>query len=271
MNASLDTVEHLENQAVALSDKFNKAETDFPTRTIPKGMEIHSLESKMKNRNQYRANLETGSIDDFAKYFKKFDGQNCFINAEDMKAKSIFDIGTAENPLHCKHTASLELKKSAAFKALGNLSHNTFTQRELTDWIEEWHDFITPLEDTVEKKSMTMAKAVKSIRNLTIESKTKSDHNDATFSSRKTTMQEVEAKSEDGLPGYFTFSCVPYDGLNKQTFDLRMSIKTSHDVPFFGLKVMREESIAEDLAKEFQEKLSKEIDCSDTYIGSLQV
>lgn len=272
MSLSKEAIEHIEQKAIAVSEKQTDQAADHPFRIVPTGMSIESIEQFMFTRNQFRAKMETESIDDFIKYFKDYEGDNCFINAENMAAKSIFDLGTTSEPEHCKHKASLSLKKTAAFKAVNRLSGNQFSQRELADWLEEWHDFVIPLEDNTEKKPMAMAMAIASIRKLTIESKQKSDHEERNFSTRKTAMSEIEAKSEDGLPGYFQFKCVPYDGLEERTFDIRIGIKTSHETPYFSLRVMREESIAEELAKEFKEILTKNLpEDTSTYIGSLAV
>jgi len=273
MSLSKESIIHIENQAIALShEKSLDDNTDFPHRLIPDSMKVESLEPFMSFRNHFRATMKTASINDFVKYFKDYEGSNCFINAPGMAAKTIFDLGDTAEPEHCHHKAILSLTKTAAYKAICNLNGNDFSQKSLADWLEEWHDFVTPLTDNADKEEMQMAKAIAAIRTLTIESKIKSDHETNNFSSRKTAMQEIEARSEDGLPGYFKFKCIPYEGLSERTFDLRMGIKTSHENPHFILRVMREESIEEELATEFQELLINELPkAAKTYIGSLKV
>ena len=98
METPLDTMKHIESQALTISDNFNDQATYFPTRVLPKDMGLHSLEEHMEFRNHYRAKMLTNSVPDFVNYFTTNNGENCFIDAEEMRAKTIFDIGTIEEP-----------------------------------------------------------------------------------------------------------------------------------------------------------------------------
>ena len=265
-----DTVEHIENQAIALSDNFNKVVTDFPTRTLPKDMVIESLESEMKHRNQFRAKVSTHFIDDFAKYFKLYEGLNCYINADEMRAKTIFDIGTLDKPLHCKHEAKIKLKKTALFNVLINANGVKLSQRDMAEWIEEWNDCTEAYANIDDQDVIAAGKAAAAIRNLTIEEVKKSDHSEGNFNSSKSQLEQIDAKSSEGLPGYFTFTCIPYLGLEERKFTLRLNVIKSHDKPMFVLRVLRFDGIEEELAIEFRDLLVSALpeEC-ETFIGDI--
>lgn len=271
MSLSRETIEHIEQVALTIAQKFNDAPTHFPTRTLPKDMVIHNLEKYQASRNHYRASMDTQSIADFVKYCEKHNATNCFIISQEMSAKTIFDIGTPELPLHCHHKAYLGLKKTAAYKALKMFNGSRESQRNMADWIEEWHDLITPLADDEEKTPISLAKAVNSIRKLTVEQIKRSDHEQGNFKAARTTLESIEAKADD-LPGWLKFTCVPYEGLSETEFLLRLSIIKSHDEPQFVIRIFREEAISEELAVEFKEILTEKLpEQCETYIGELSV
>ena len=272
METPLDTMKHIESQALTISDNFNDQATYFPTRVLPKDMGLHSLEEHMEFRNHYRAKMLTNSVPDFVNYFTTNNGENCFIDAEEMRAKTIFDIGTIEEPKHCKHVAYLELKKTAAFKELEKANGNHFSQKDMAEWIEEWNDLISASEDVKGEEDIALSKAIAAIRRVTIEEITKSDHGQSNFKSDRSTLESIEAKSDEALPSFFHFTCTPYEGLKENTFTLRMSILKSHGSPGFVLRVLRYEAIEEELANEFKDLLVKELpeECL-TYIGELSV
>ena len=272
MNMPVETIRHIENRALTISADLNDNTTDNPVMILPDDMVIHDIEEHMELRNQFRAEMETQSIDDFVNYFKEYKGESCFINAEDMRAKTIFDIGTIEEPKHCKHKALLQLNKTSSFKELLRINALKHDQKEMADWIEEWHDIITPLTDDSDQNDIPLSTAIAAIRRLTIEEIKKSDHEQGSFRTAKTSMESIEAKADEGMPGYFKFTCTPYEGLKEQQFILRLNILKSHNMPMFVMRVQRIETIIENLAKEFQELLASKLpDSCKTYIGDLTV
>lgn len=277
MTLPKDTVVHIENKAIAMSEKFNGKETDYPTRTLPIDMQIHNLEKFQNYRNNYRAKMSTRSIDDFIGYHKLHEGKNCYVSPEDMVARTIFDIGTKGKPLHCVHKAVISLHKTALYEALLNavLSHKS--QRQMADWIEEWHDHIEALADSdkvgsQEKDVIPLAKAIAAIRRLTIEEAKKSTHEEGNFKASRTALETIEAKADEGMPGYFKFTCTPYPGLGEREFILRVNIIKSHNAPEFKLRILQADKIKEELTEEFRDILVKQLpeEC-ETFIGNLEV
>lgn len=89
-----------------------------PAVAKPEGLEIVNLEKYQNNRYRFRGSLKTTSISDFVKYcigYSDADGVRCFINAEDMSAKTIFNLGTIAAPGHADNSAVIGLKKHPLF------------------------------------------------------------------------------------------------------------------------------------------------------------
>lgn len=73
-------------------------ETACPAAVLPDNASIESLERFGLERFRFRGAMETTSIDDFARYSTGYASAEtparCFIDADNMRARSIFNIGT---------------------------------------------------------------------------------------------------------------------------------------------------------------------------------
>jgi len=118
--------------------------THDPVIIAPDNFKLRSLEPYMKNRSGYRFTFKTESINDFIQYGIDFDqvGASCFVDSSHMVAKTVFDLGTLEEPLHQEHTAFLSLEKTAAFSKLLSMNGAKLSQRQASDFIEDWDDSI---------------------------------------------------------------------------------------------------------------------------------
>lgn len=94
--------------------------TECPVALLPDNVNIESLERFMTERFRFRGVMTTTSIDDFVEYSKGYADEHsrCFINAETMKAVTVFNIGTLEQPGHADNKALLELKATSPYRAL---------------------------------------------------------------------------------------------------------------------------------------------------------
>ncbi|MCU3671316.1 YfdQ family protein, partial [Enterobacter hormaechei subsp. steigerwaltii] len=73
-----------------------------PTALLPDGTNVESLERFSLERFRFRGAMGTTSIEDFVRYSKGYasstEKARCFIDADKMTARSIFNIGTLDNP-----------------------------------------------------------------------------------------------------------------------------------------------------------------------------
>lgn len=65
---------------------------------LPENFRIHDLEKFNLNRFRFRGALSTASIDDFTRYSKDLadEGTRCFIDADNMRAVSVLNLGTID-------------------------------------------------------------------------------------------------------------------------------------------------------------------------------
>lgn len=86
-----------------------------PTALLPQDTNVESLERFALERFRFRGAMDTTSIDDFVRYSvgyaREDEKARCFIDADNMLARSIFNIGTLDNPGHADNVASIKLKK----------------------------------------------------------------------------------------------------------------------------------------------------------------
>lgn len=236
---------------------------------LPENFRIHDLEKFNLNRFRFRGALSTASIDDFTRYSKDLadEGTRCFIDADNMRAVSVLNLGTIDEPGHADNTATLKLKKTAPFSALLSVNGERNSQKSLAEWIEDWADYLVGFDangDTIQA-----TKAAAAVRKITIEANQTADFEDNDFSGKRSLMESVEAKTKDIMPVAFEFKCVPFEGLKERPFKLRLSIITG-DRPVLVLRIIQLEAVQEEMANEFRDLLVEKFKDSkvETFIGT---
>ncbi|WP_404462195.1 YfdQ family protein [Providencia rettgeri] len=242
-----------------------------PAVAKPDGLEIVSLERYQEGRYRFRGALKTTSISDFVKYsvgYADTPGVRCFIDAEDMSAKTIFNLGTIAAPGHADNSAVIGLKKTSPFSAVLSVNGRKQGQKELAEWLEDWREFLLAFD--AEGNVLDIKQAIGAVRRITIESSRSSDHEDSDFSANRSVMESVEAKSKDIMPAAFEFKCTPYEELQERAIKLRYSILTSHDTPALILRIVQLENLEEQMAQEFRDLLASKFEGSqiETFIGN---
>lgn len=244
-----------------------------PTAVLPAGTGIESLERFSSERFRFRGAMETTSIDDFVRYSSGYAKENekarCFIDADNMLARSIFNIGTLDNPGHADNVASIKLKKTAPFRALLSINGDHLNQKQIAEWLEDWSDYLIAFD--ADGNTMKIAQAAQAVRRITIQQTNASDHEDGDFSGKKSLMQSIEASSKDVMPVAFEFKCVPYEGLGERAFSLRNSLLKSND-PVFVLRIVQLEAQEEAIANEFRDLLIGKFDGKpvEAFIGTFK-
>ncbi|HAT3665039.1 TPA: YfdQ family protein [Citrobacter freundii] len=242
-----------------------------PTALLPEGTGVESLERFSLERFRFRGAMTTTSIDDFARYSKVYASDSeparCFIDADNMTARSVFNIGTLDNPGHADNVASITLKKTAPFRALLQIDGQRLKQKQIAEWLEDWSDYLLAFD--ADGNTMQISQAAQAVRRITIQQATQQDHEAGDFAGKKSLMQSVEASSKDVMPVAFEFKCVPYEGLGERRFNLRNSLLTS-DEPCFVLRIVQLEAQKEEIANEFRDLLISKFEGEsvETFIGN---
>ncbi|HDG1673027.1 TPA: DUF2303 family protein [Kluyvera cryocrescens] len=266
-SAAIQDVQKLTLSSFALE---KVRETACPTALIPDNAGIESLERFDLERFRFRGSMETTSIDDFVRYSTGYSSDEtparCFIDADNMRARSIFNIGTLVNPDHADNTASIGLKQTAPFRALLAIDGTRLSQKQIAEWLEDWKDYLLAFD--ADGNSMQITQAAQAVRRVTIQQATQSDHEDSDFSGKKSLMQSIEASSKDVMPVAFEFKCVPYEGLGERAFSLRNSLLKSGE-PCFVIRIVQLEAQEEAIANEFRDLLISKFDGEpvETFIG----
>lgn len=248
-------------------------DTFTPTLVLPSDQKIHSIEKFQAGRSRFRGALHTHSLLDFGNYVMRENEDITaagFVNADDMSCSVYFNLGDIVAPGHGDHTATLTLKKTAAFKALERAASTTFAQKDLSDWIEDWAPNLKALDPN--DAYVDLRRAAAAIRSISIEQARKSEHVVGDMSASRSAMDQIEAKSAEGLPAEFLFTTEPYEGLNTQTIRLRVAVLTGGDKPALRLRWIGEDQLREDLAQEFKDVVQKEVGRAATLtIGSFNL
>ncbi|EIQ3192603.1 DUF2303 family protein [Salmonella enterica] len=246
--------------------------TDCPAVLVPSGVKTYDLEHLMANRYRFRGDMNTTCIEDFVQYSKGYAGEGvrCFIDADEMSATTVFNIGTLDKPGHADNRAHLKLKKTSPFRSLLEVNSAKYRQKTLAEWVEDWNDFLKAYD--TQGNEINIKQAVSAIRKITIEATRNADYEDQDMSAKRSVMESVEAKSKDAMPSYFEFECIPYEGLTNRTFRLRFSILTS-DEPILIVRIIQLETHEEEMAKEFRDLLAGKFDGQqiETFIGNFSV
>lgn len=244
-----------------------------PTALLPEGTAIESLERFSLERFRFRGAMTTTSIDDFARYSKGYASDSeparCFIDADNMTARSVFNIGSLDNPGHADNVASITLKKTAPFRALLQIDGQRLKQKQIAEWLEDWSDYLLAFD--ADGNTMQISQAAQAVRRITIQQATQQDHETSDFAGKKSLMQSVEASSKDVMPVAFEFKCMPYEGLDERRFSLRNSLLTS-DEPCFVLRIVQLEAQEEEIANEFRDLLISKFEGEsvETFIGNFK-
>lgn len=268
-----NAIQEVQKLAIAGLSIGNIDATECPTALIPQNAQVESLERFNTQRFRFRGALSTTSIDDFVRYSVGYavtdTPARCFIDADNMSARSVFNIGTLDKPGHADNVAGITLKKTAPFRALLDVNGDRLNQKQIAEWLEDWSEFLTAFDASGE--TMTIAQAAQAVRRVTIQQSSQADHEEGDFSGKKSLMQSVEASSKEVMPVAFEFKCVPYEGLGERRFNMRNSLLKSSD-PVFVLRIVQLEAQEEAIANEFRDLLIGKFDGEpvETFIGNFK-
>ncbi|MEO5811580.1 MAG: DUF2303 family protein [Rhodanobacter sp.] len=223
---------------------------------------ITSLEHLESGRARYRGKFATPYLQAFADYVVRNRENDStgpqpqgFINTDTMQATVFFNLGDREDPGHADYTANLKLQQTAAFTALNRHTGTTLDQRGLHDFIEDWRDNIAVLYNGAADTSKPLSAALAAIRDISIDTARSINSVERDMGATRSAMESVDAKSKHTLPSGFQFRCVPYDGLQERTFNLRLGVNTGSDKLSLVLRIQQAEATTEAIAKDFADRL----------------
>jgi uncharacterized protein YfdQ (DUF2303 family) len=217
---------------------------------LPEDFKLHDLEQYLTIRRRARGLMTTSALKDFATYAKAHAeaGASVFVDANEMCATAVLNLGTPDEPGHTDNRAKLQAQLTAAYRAL--LQHaggRALTQTVAAEFLEDWPDLI---ECFNEQGPIKLPKAVAAIRKLSIEAMRKLESSEQSLSASKSAFESVQATSADPIPTTIYFKCVPYKDLAERLFVLRLGVQTGGDKPSIVLRIVKAELHAEEMANE---------------------
>lgn len=251
-------------EALVHAAQIGNPGTFEPTMLVPEGYKLQSLESFMDSPTRFRGSFSTASIEDYANYVNAEDVARVFVDIDSMRAKAFFDLGNPGLPGHAEHTATLTLQKTGAYQACLGANGNSFAQKELAHWIEDWHHCITGIDSNGQE--LTAKMLANSVRKIEIKATQERSHEEGDWNTKRSGMDALDASAGDATPDIIRFHCIPYEGLGYRTFEMRVSILTDDIKPKLKLRIIGLETAQEEMAKEFKDVLQGELDENATLL-----
>lgn len=260
----------IEQASNAVTSAFNHE----GVMALPDKITLRDLEGYMPYRRRARGVMITSDMDSFKEYTltHKQDGATVFVDANDMSAGAVLNLGAAGDiPGHADNKALLKLEKTAAYKALIAIADgNGRTQKGVAEFLEDWANALNcfslnPAEDAP-PVGVKNGRAIAAIRNLSIESMRKLESNEQALSASKSVFESARATSAETIPTFIHFSCVPYQGLCQRTFVLRLGVLTGESVPKITLRIVNEEEHKESMALELVDHIKHSFDDGNGFV-----
>ncbi len=243
-----------EGQEITAAHLATTAALDQPGAVIslPEHFKLHDLEAFLPQRRRARGKMTTAYVQPFADYTTAYAGPGAvvFVNADEMSATGVLDLGTVEKPGHAGNLAVLSPKKTAAYAALCSVNGQPKSQQALAEFFEDWGVLAAMTFANEQTASITPAQALAAIRRITIESARKVDNEEKALSASRTAFESVAATSAEPIPTVISFTCQPYADLQPRNFTLRLSILTPGDKPALVLRIQNLETHIEQMGGE---------------------
>lgn len=250
----------LETASRVVSEVLSGNSKGASVAVLPENFRVQNLEHYMSQKLRFVGHFQTASVEHFAAYMaaNKADNGMVFVDKEKMSGEIIFDLGDNDQPLHTDHRASVSLDRTADFSTLCNSHGSAQGQRNFAEFLEDNGDKLTFLDHAGEKE-LNAAGVLQAVRSVNVEMLRKSGSVEGSYHAEKTALESVTVSDADKLPGFFDFRCTPYHSLGERTIRCRVYAITGSELRF-TYRIVNREQLEEDLANEFIQVLTAEMD-----------
>jgi uncharacterized protein YfdQ (DUF2303 family) len=167
------------SRLVIESEKANRIHADGLGRkpAIIIGSSIVDTENLLAGRVRFRGAFSTQIPYAFAEYVNLAGSHgktSVYVDPDKVTATAFLNEGNKSDPGHCDWTAKLALVATAGFSALLAINGIRASQRELSDWLEDWSAMLTPVFPDGEPS--TLRRAIAAVRAITFKAKDESTH-----------------------------------------------------------------------------------------------
>jgi uncharacterized protein YfdQ (DUF2303 family) len=245
---------------------------------LPEGSSLHDLTQFDSVKRWFTGRYKTTSLEGFLGYVNDNIKNGCseiFISVEDMSACAIFDLYTIEKaPARAEHQALLKMKATPEYQAIkdlcGGVKHSVrddkLSQREMAEWMEEWREFITPVDSS--DKEINIARAINAIRGMTVEASRKMESSVGDMSESRSTLDRIDAKGKEvTVAGFIAEDIYCYSDLQPKTLKVKFSIITDAEKIAFKARMLLQDKVKEELGQDLADKINASINIDDIYLG----
>ena len=240
--------------------------------------QLVNIENTYPQRARPGGAFSTTNIDSYVDYVKINGAQNTAIFIDDATYSSVavldFDGGASdantenldENAVFCgrgfhQWTASLNMKKTAAFTALTEISGSVLSQKKAVQFFQEWRSFAN------DGSSISTA-----LRTLKATENAVKEHSAQRNGGRVSAVTEIEAKSTTEVPATTTFWCQPLHGLKEIRIPIDIELIVEPGLESIGVKITIDniELITESIAQSVQTLITDKLGEFPIYIGKFK-
>lgn len=239
-----------------------------PVVALPSDFKLHELEDHLPGRSRARGAMETTSLESFANYIRQHAGAGCtvFVDAVNMRARAVLNLGTSLAPGHADDVATLKPEKTAPYTALLQATTSGISQKAAAEFLEDWSGEVECFNDA---GLIAPKLAIGAIRRISIEGARKVESEVQNLSATQSAFESVIATSKDPIPTLIYFTCQPYADLPGRAFVMRLGITTGDKDPRIVLRIIKDEEHREEMAAELCERITELIgDAAQTVIGT---
>lgn len=238
---------------------------------LPGDAKLASLEPFMEIPLRMRQSFSTARIPDFVAYVKgsETDTTAVYVAPDGSTAKAIIDHGTQSEPDWGSHTAVLNLEKTRAYAALETLCAKSRSQQDLIDYLEDWaKDGV--VECLVNGNTVAASLAIAAVRKVEIKASASATHEQGDFNVSRSAIEEMDVRgATEKMPTHIVLMSPIYFGTEFRDIYCRIGITGDEGKPQFRLRIMKLESIQEEVAKEVETTLHAQLAGLRVFVGSV--
>lgn len=236
----------------------------IPAALVPKNMEVQSLEYLLPEPARKRAHFRTNHLDDFLTYCANNvadeageDGPapgNPHIFVSDSaapRAEAILDFGSPEAPAWCEHRAVWTPQESPALQALRALLGKALSQDTLTDYIDDWGDYLS--FERADGTAVPVAAARGAIADMTAETVKAMRSKTGDFERERSALEKLSIAPT--VPARIVLTCAPWTGFETHHLKIRVAAAEGAGTLALRLTLIGWPLHQEDLLSELRNRL----------------
>lgn len=219
---------------------------------IPEGYKLAPLEPLMDHPHDFSGHYKTHDVAAMEAFIDAYasDLTRVFVEPDEMAATTIFSFGEPHEPSWRKFRATLSLREAPEFEAIRALHGRAHKQREILDFIADWH----PLLSFAGEDGQAMTPAVATQRLQKLDSTTA-----LTATAEETDTAQARSLSErrsltSSPPTTMTLTTPLYLGMTPRTLAARL-VYVADKEPVIKLRITGLDQARLDIAREFSERL----------------